>query len=285
VQTAAGIEPASRPTGRRGWPLACGGIGSALLHAGAFAGVLIAFDGPPSLPGGMVVAIEWAGEAPPRIETMPAQQAAEAAPEPAEAPAIPSPAPPSPHHAAEEPPAAPPDLPAAAVPEPIAIEAAVPAPAAPAAAAPPPRPRIAPASRERPSGGASPKPPEAPSEPSPPGAAAAAAAQAAAAPAGFAALPPDREAQATYAPAPAYPPTARRRGVEGRVIIRLTVAADGVAASATVVQSSGDAALDEAALAAARRWRFDPALRGGAAAAETIEVPFVFRLSSGTRGG
>lgn len=71
-------------------------------------------------------------------------------------------------------------------------------------------------------------------------------------------------------PAPDYPDSARRRGVEGTVLVRCEVAANGLVDRAVVVASSGSVALDHAAVAAARRWRFS---RGG-----VVDVPFVFQL-------
>jgi protein TonB len=79
-------------------------------------------------------------------------------------------------------------------------------------------------------------------------------------------------------PPPEYPMLARRRGQQGQVLVRLEVAADGTAARAEVVRSSGVAALDRAARAAVARWRFQPARRGGRAVGATVEVPVVFRL-------
>jgi periplasmic protein TonB len=45
-----------------------------------------------------------------------------------------------------------------------------------------------------------------------------------------------------------YPDAARRRGEEGEVAVRFTVAADGRVSQAVVVKSSGTATLDAAAL-------------------------------------
>lgn len=79
-------------------------------------------------------------------------------------------------------------------------------------------------------------------------------------------------------PRPIYPSQARRRGFEGKVLIRAQVAASGECAGATVSRSSGHAVLDEAALTAVRQWRFVPASRGGRAVAADVEIPIVFRL-------
>ncbi len=73
-------------------------------------------------------------------------------------------------------------------------------------------------------------------------------------------------------PPPAYPDAARRRRIEGTVIVRIDVDAAGAAIACTVASSSGSALLDAAALAAARRWRF---ARGPG----SLEQPFRFALA------
>lgn len=79
-------------------------------------------------------------------------------------------------------------------------------------------------------------------------------------------------------PAPAYPATARRLGLGGKVVIRAWVSATGECVNADVSRSSGHTLLDEAALAAVRRWRFVPASRGGRDVPAAVEIPIVFRL-------
>lgn len=74
-------------------------------------------------------------------------------------------------------------------------------------------------------------------------------------------------------PAPEYPAFARRRGIEGTVVVGIEVDANGAAAACRIVTSSGSTSLDHAALAAARRWRFT---RGPG----QVEVPFVFQIRS-----
>lgn len=81
------------------------------------------------------------------------------------------------------------------------------------------------------------------------------------------------------APRPEYPSIARRRGWEGTVLLRLSIAADGSLVSTEVAASSGRAALDEAAVAAARRWTFAAARSRGAAVDSKLDVPVVFRLA------
>lgn len=60
---------------------------------------------------------------------------------------------------------------------------------------------------------------------------------------------------------PVFPPDAWARGERGRVTLLLRLSADGAVLEATIAQSSGSAALDRAALDAARGWRFRPAMR------------------------
>ena len=67
---------------------------------------------------------------------------------------------------------------------------------------------------------------------------------------------------------------------EGRVLLRLEVAADGTASRAVVIESSGVASLDSAAQEAVERWRFVPAQRPGKAVTATVRVPVVFRLDA-----
>lgn len=83
--------------------------------------------------------------------------------------------------------------------------------------------------------------------------------------------------------APAYPPLARQRGLEGQVVVEVHVNAEGRAERVTVKESSGWRVLNSAAAEAVQRWRFRAARRGGQLAADRLEVPVVFRLTaSGT---
>lgn len=81
-------------------------------------------------------------------------------------------------------------------------------------------------------------------------------------------------------PKPPYPLSARRRGLEGRVLIAAQVRADGSCAEARVRQSSGYSLLDDSARDAVRRWRFVPARHGDKPVDSWVEVPIVFRLGS-----
>ena len=80
-------------------------------------------------------------------------------------------------------------------------------------------------------------------------------------------------------PPPRYPYRARQRGQEGRVILRVRVTASGEPSTVSVRQSSGYRLLDEAALAAVKRWQFTPARQSGVAVAGWLDVPFAFKLT------
>ena len=72
---------------------------------------------------------------------------------------------------------------------------------------------------------------------------------------------------------PSYPDSARQLGVQGTATLRLHVLTDGRVGEVTVEQSAGHPDLDQAAIDAARRWRFEPARRG------TEPVPVWIRLA------
>jgi periplasmic protein TonB len=60
------------------------------------------------------------------------------------------------------------------------------------------------------------------------------------------------------APAPLYPPSAKRSKLEGWVDLKLTLRADGAVSEAEVVQSEPSGIFDMAAKRAAKRYRFEP---------------------------
>lgn len=80
-------------------------------------------------------------------------------------------------------------------------------------------------------------------------------------------------------PRPEYPLLARRRGQQGRVVLRLEVSPQGVPTAVRVQRSSGVASLDRAARETVSRWRFVPARSAGRPQAATVEVPVEFRLA------
>jgi len=89
-------------------------------------------------------------------------------------------------------------------------------------------------------------------------------------------------------PPPRYPYLARRRGQQGTVRLDVSVAADGRVSAVRVARSSGHVLLDQAAVRALQRWRFQPATRAGLAVRAQLIVPVRFRLdgseaAAGTR--
>ena len=78
------------------------------------------------------------------------------------------------------------------------------------------------------------------------------------------------------APSPRYPRRALRRGESGEVLLRIEVDPRGLPSQVDVASSSGSRELDRAAVAAARRWRFRPAMRDGAPVAGVVNVPIAF---------
>ncbi len=79
---------------------------------------------------------------------------------------------------------------------------------------------------------------------------------------------------------PTYPELARRRGEQGRVLVRVSVGPDGTPVAVAVGQSSGHTSLDNAALLAVRQWRFIPATQAGRPVPAVAEVSIQFRLET-----
>lgn len=80
-------------------------------------------------------------------------------------------------------------------------------------------------------------------------------------------------------PPPEYPASARRRGIEGDVLVQAWVDESGQATRVSLHTASGHAVLDRAALEAVARWRFQPARRQGRTVDAVALVPLSFRLS------
>ena len=76
---------------------------------------------------------------------------------------------------------------------------------------------------------------------------------------------------------PDYTEQARRRGVEGDVVMEIVVEANGRVGQVRVLQGLGYG-LDERAISAVRQWRFSPATRRGAAVSVMVEVAMEFKL-------
>jgi periplasmic protein TonB len=81
-----------------------------------------------------------------------------------------------------------------------------------------------------------------------------------------------------YGPKPEYPAAARMRGLQGRVLLHIDIAADGTPANVSVATSSGHAILDRVAMTTVRNWRFHPAMRDGVPVESARDLPVDFRL-------
>jgi len=79
-------------------------------------------------------------------------------------------------------------------------------------------------------------------------------------------------------PAPSYPQLSRRMREEGKVVLRVVVAADGAPRHIEISQGSGSERLDKAARSAVERWRFVPARQGDRAIEAAVLVPIIFKL-------
>ena len=79
-------------------------------------------------------------------------------------------------------------------------------------------------------------------------------------------------------PVPEYPSLAMRRGWEGTVLLRVHVLASGKPGEVQIQKSSGRDALDDAALAAVKRWSFVPAKQGDVAQDGWVSVPIDFNI-------
>ncbi len=83
----------------------------------------------------------------------------------------------------------------------------------------------------------------------------------------------------TSARAPEYPYSAQRKGIEGTVVVRFLLNKEGGVDDVDVVESSGNDALDRAAMEAAEGFSFSPGLDGyGRPVRCYAYQPFTFRL-------
>lgn len=77
---------------------------------------------------------------------------------------------------------------------------------------------------------------------------------------------------------PEYPEVAKQAGIEGRAVIQITVLEDGSVGDAKVLQSSGNDALDQSAIMAAKAFKFSPGKVDDRAVKTHLAIPFQFSL-------
>jgi TonB family protein len=85
----------------------------------------------------------------------------------------------------------------------------------------------------------------------------------------------DAAPQPFVGPPPEYPEKLFKANVSGQAVIHFTLSQNGRVVDPTI-KSSTDPAFGEAALAAARLWRFLPKVKGGAAVPVQVDLPFNF---------
>lgn len=84
--------------------------------------------------------------------------------------------------------------------------------------------------------------------------------------------------QILSAPAPVYPESARQSGISGTVLVGLAINEAGTVSDAWVESSSGNDALDRAAVQAVLSWQFIPARQNGLPVPVRTRVPVIFGL-------
>jgi len=96
-----------------------------------------------------------------------------------------------------------------------------------------------------------------------------------------------RDPVALEAAPPRYPEEAARAHINGEVVLLLDVDATGAVTAVEVERAQPAGVFEEASLAAARQWRFRPAMLDGQPAAARLRLPISFRsdLDEGEEGG
>lgn len=79
-------------------------------------------------------------------------------------------------------------------------------------------------------------------------------------------------------PKPPYPALARKRYIQGTVILSITVLANGAVENVTVEKSSGHGILDNSALQTVLTWHFLPGTKNGRPISMEVQVPIHFKL-------
>ena len=80
---------------------------------------------------------------------------------------------------------------------------------------------------------------------------------------------------------PKYPPAAVRRRLEGEVMLRVLVSVDGSPLKISIDRSSRHRELDQAAMQAVKRWKFNPEVKNGRPVEGWVLVPISFKLTEG----
>lgn len=75
-----------------------------------------------------------------------------------------------------------------------------------------------------------------------------------------------------------YPASAKRNGVEGKVLVRVLIGTDGRAGKMEVVESEPEGIFDENALKSLIYWQFRPGIKSGKLVATWVNIPLTFKI-------
>jgi periplasmic protein TonB len=78
---------------------------------------------------------------------------------------------------------------------------------------------------------------------------------------------------------PSYPMIARKRGYQGDVVLKVLINKQGKVLDLMVFSSSGYSILDKTAVAAVKKWLFQPGMRGSEKIEMWVRIPIRFRLN------
>jgi len=92
-------------------------------------------------------------------------------------------------------------------------------------------------------------------------------------------IAPQFEAEYLNNTPPQYPVSAKRMGIEGEVILLVTVQENGLPAEINIHQSSGFDVLDQSAILAVKKWQFVSAKQNGRNVKASVLVPIKFQLT------
>ena len=88
----------------------------------------------------------------------------------------------------------------------------------------------------------------------------------------------DAEPVLLRAVTPVYPSLARDAGIEGKVLLRVTIGTDGRVKTVSIIRSDVTPAMEKAAMAAVMRFEFKPAMQQTIPVRAQVAVPVWFRL-------
>jgi len=80
-------------------------------------------------------------------------------------------------------------------------------------------------------------------------------------------------------PLPKYPESARKKGYEGRVELRVLISVDGQVSEIKIHKSAGYATLDHQAVKTVKKWIFIPRKKNGLATGTWVIIPIRFKLN------